>query len=45
MGDTISEYQSVFVGERQILDAVLVANEIVEDIRRIKQKGLVNASG
>ena len=29
------------MAERQILDVVLVANEVVEDYKRRKQKGLV----
>lgn len=41
MEDYVSDCQFAFVGERQILDAVLVANEIVEETRRKKQKGWV----
>lgn len=36
VGDTIFENQSDFVRGRQVLDAALVANEIVTDIRRRK---------
>ncbi|KAF7801834.1 nuclear cap-binding protein subunit 1 [Senna tora] len=41
LADTISENQSAFVGGRQILDAALVANEVVEDVRRRRKQGLV----
>lgn len=41
LGDMISINQSAFVKGRQILDASPTANEMVEDIRRRKQKGIV----
>ena len=41
LGKTISQSQGAFVAGRQILDVVLVANEVVEDYRRRKKKGLV----
>lgn len=36
--DTILEYLSAFVAGRQILDARLVANEVVEDLKGKKQR-------
>ena len=36
----IDERQSAFVKERGILDSVLMANEVVEDLRRSGRKGL-----
>ena len=41
LGNTISQSQGAFVQKRQILDAVLVANEVVEEVRKQKRKGLV----
>ncbi|KAM1060262.1 hypothetical protein TB1_024191 [Malus domestica] len=41
MGSTISQSQGAFVKDRQILDAVLVANEVVEEVRQKKEEGLV----
>ena len=41
LGKTISQSQGAFVAGRQILDVVLVANEVVEDYRKRKKKGLV----
>lgn len=40
MEEIIGEYQHVFVGSRQILDAVLVVNETVDDLMNSKD-GLV----
>lgn len=40
LGDTIFENQSAFIAERQILYASLIANELVEDTIRRKQKGV-----
>ncbi|CAL9004181.1 unnamed protein product, partial [Prunus brigantina] len=40
LGNTISQSQGAFVKKRQILDAVLVANEVVEEVRKQKRKGL-----
>ena len=34
LGDTISKNQSAFVADRQILDATLIANEVVDDMRK-----------
>ena len=41
LSDTISENQSAFIPGRQILDAALIANEAVEDIRSQGNLGLV----
>ncbi|XP_057973692.1 uncharacterized protein LOC131161750 [Malania oleifera] len=39
--DTISLSQSAFIGDRQILDAALIADEGVEDAVQRKKRGLV----
>lgn len=41
IASTVSLHQNAFVQVRQILDAVLVANEVVEDVRGRKRKGVV----
>ena len=41
MGHIISQAQSAFVEGRQILDAVLIANELVNSILRRKENGIV----
>ena len=41
IGDTISLSQGAFIKDRQILDVVLVANEVVEEYRAKKKQGLV----
>ena len=41
MGKIISQSQSAFVERRQILDAVLIANEVVDSTLRRKKSGLV----
>ena len=41
MDKVISKSQNAFVEGRQILDAVLIANEIVDSIMRRKKRGLV----
>ena len=41
MGKIISQSQSAFVEGRQILDAVLIANEVVDSTLRRKESGLV----
>jgi hypothetical protein len=40
VGSVVSEVQSAFVKERQILDGILVANEVVDDARG-NQKELI----
>ena len=39
--ETISSSQGAFVEGRQILDAVLIANEVVDEKRRSKEEGIV----
>lgn len=39
--ETISTAQGAFVAERQILDLVLVANEVVEYYRSLRREGVV----
>jgi hypothetical protein len=34
VGSVVSEVQSAFVKERQILDGILIANEVVDDARK-----------
>lgn len=41
LGDTISEAHCAFVGGRQLIDAALVANEVVDDLRRRGRRGLI----
>ena len=41
MGKIISKSQSTFVEGRQILDAILIANEVVDSTLRRKESGLV----
>ncbi|PRQ36601.1 putative RNA-directed DNA polymerase [Rosa chinensis] len=41
LSDTISGAQGAFIKGRQILDAVLVANEVVDETRKKKKEGLV----
>ncbi|GAU22999.1 hypothetical protein TSUD_98280 [Trifolium subterraneum] len=37
-GSVISEFQSAFVKERQILDGILIANEVVDDARKLHKE-------
>lgn len=41
LSETITEAQGAFVKGRQILDAVLIANELVEDYKKRKKEGVV----
>ena len=41
LSETISKNQGAFVVDRQILDVVLVANEVVEEFKRKKKSGLI----
>lgn len=41
LGSTISQAQGAFVKGRQILDAALVANEVVEKGRKHNKTGLI----
>ena len=36
----IDENQSVFLKEKEMLDSVLVANEVVEELKRCRRSGL-----
>ena len=41
LSDTIAETQGAFVAGRQILDVVLIANETVEEYRKLGRSGIV----
>lgn len=41
MGNTISSSQGTFVKGKQIMDAALIANEVVEEVRQKNKEGLV----
>jgi hypothetical protein len=41
VGSVVSEAQSTFIKDRQILDWILVANEVVDDARRTKKKSVL----
>ncbi|GAU41069.1 hypothetical protein TSUD_284390 [Trifolium subterraneum] len=41
VGSVVSEVQSAFVKERQILDGILIANEVVDDARKLHKELLL----
>lgn len=41
MPSIIAPMQSAFIGGRQIIDLMLIANEVVEDYRAKKKKGWI----
>jgi hypothetical protein len=41
IGSVISETQTAFVKDRQILDGILIANEVVDEARRLKKELLL----
>jgi hypothetical protein len=41
MGKVVSETQSAFVKDRQILDGILIANEAVDEARKMKKEMLL----
>jgi len=41
MGKVVSETQSSFVKDRQILVGILIANEVVDEARKMKKKMLL----
>jgi hypothetical protein len=41
IGSVISETQTAFVKDRQILECVLIANEVVDEARRLKKELLL----
>ncbi|GLT38106.1 hypothetical protein SLA2020_123730 [Shorea laevis] len=41
MSEIISETQSAFVGERQLVDSVLTLNEVVDEVRNMKKLAFV----
>ena len=41
MGKVISKFQNAFVEERQILDVVLIANEVVDSMLKKRDCGLM----
>ena len=41
IGKVVSSYQNVFVMGRQILDASLIANEVIDSWQKRKEKGLI----
>ena len=38
IGSVVSEVQSAFVKNRQILDGILIANEVVDEARKLKKE-------
>ena len=41
MGTVISDTRSMFIKNRQILDGILVANEVVDEVRKLKKELLL----
>jgi hypothetical protein len=41
VGNVISETQTTFVKDRQILDGILIANEVVDEARKLNKELLL----
>jgi len=41
MANVIPESQSAIIQDRQIMDGILIANELVDDVRRLKKEMLL----
>ncbi|GLU09351.1 hypothetical protein SLE2022_262170 [Rubroshorea leprosula] len=41
VGNVISENQTAFIGGRQIIDGVVITNEMLNDLKRRRRKGLI----
>jgi hypothetical protein len=38
MHNTISEVQTAFIHGRQVLDGILIANEVIDETKRLKKE-------